>query len=89
MKAAIAIGIAYAAQEVEADGLLATCLQHEIDHLDGVLFVDHIAALKRKMGPHYNLEELWEHHLACEFAAADLPLDVAHGRRVIRLVPVE
>ena len=34
-------------QEVEADGLLATCLQHEIDHLDGVLFIDHISKLKR------------------------------------------
>ena len=30
-----------------AKGLLATCLQHEIDHLDGVLFVDHISLLKR------------------------------------------
>jgi len=36
-------------RELEADGLLATCLQHEIDHLDGVLFVDHISALKRNM----------------------------------------
>ena len=36
-------------REIEADGLLATCLQHEIDHLDGVLFVDHISALKRGM----------------------------------------
>ncbi len=35
------------AQEVEADGLLATCLQHEIDHLNGVLFIDHISKLKR------------------------------------------
>ena len=34
-------------EEVEADGLLATCLQHEIDHLDGVLFIDHISKLKR------------------------------------------
>jgi peptide deformylase len=34
-------------QEVEAEGLLATCLQHEIDHLNGVLFVDHISKLKR------------------------------------------
>jgi peptide deformylase len=34
-------------QELEADGLLATCLQHEIDHLDGVLFIDHISKLKR------------------------------------------
>ena len=33
--------------EEEADGLYATCLQHEIDHLDGVLFVDHISKLKR------------------------------------------
>lgn len=33
--------------EIEADGLLATCLQHEIDHLDGVLFIDHISRLKR------------------------------------------
>ncbi|BAT57699.1 peptide deformylase [Variibacter gotjawalensis] len=36
-----------AAQEIEADGLLATCLQHEIDHLNGVLFIDHISKLKR------------------------------------------
>lgn len=35
--------------EIEADGLLATCLQHEIDHLDGVLFIDHISRLKREM----------------------------------------
>ncbi len=35
--------------EIEADGLLATCLQHEIDHLDGVLFIDHISKLKRDM----------------------------------------
>ena len=33
--------------EIEADGLLATCIQHEIDHLDGVLFIDHISKLKR------------------------------------------
>ena len=36
------------AQEVEADGLLATCLQHEIDHLNGVVFVDHLSRLKRE-----------------------------------------
>ncbi|MGP0090370.1 MAG: peptide deformylase [Xanthobacteraceae bacterium] len=35
------------AQEVEAKGLLATCLQHEIDHLNGVLFIDHLSKLKR------------------------------------------
>ena len=37
------------AHEIEADGLLATCLQHEIDHLNGVLFIDHISKLKRDM----------------------------------------
>ena len=36
-------------REVEADGLLATCLQHEIDHTNGVLFIDHISKLKRDM----------------------------------------
>jgi peptide deformylase len=36
-------------QQVEAEGLLAACLQHELDHLDGVLFVDHLSALKRNM----------------------------------------
>ncbi|WP_029058353.1 peptide deformylase [Stappia stellulata] len=36
-----------AQRELEADGLLATCLQHEIDHLNGVLFIDHISKLKR------------------------------------------
>ena len=35
--------------EIEADGLLATALQHEIDHLDGVLFIDHISRLKRSL----------------------------------------
>ena len=35
--------------EIDADGLLAACLQHEIDHLDGVLFVDYLSALKRNM----------------------------------------
>ncbi|HEX9322335.1 MAG TPA: peptide deformylase [Xanthobacteraceae bacterium] len=34
-------------QEVEANGLLATCLQHEIDHLNGLLFIDHLSKLKR------------------------------------------
>ncbi len=33
--------------EIDADGLLATCLQHEIDHLDGRLFIDHLSKLKR------------------------------------------
>jgi peptide deformylase len=34
-------------REIEAKGLLSTCIQHEMDHLEGVLFVDHISALKR------------------------------------------
>jgi len=34
-------------REVHATGLLATCLQHEIDHLNGVLFIDHLSKLKR------------------------------------------
>ncbi|MCC7275842.1 MAG: peptide deformylase [Alphaproteobacteria bacterium] len=38
-----------ARQEIHATDLLATCLQHEIDHLDGVLFIDHISALRRNM----------------------------------------
>jgi peptide deformylase len=36
-------------QELHAEGLLAVCLQHEMDHLDGILFVDHLSALKRNM----------------------------------------
>lgn len=36
-------------QELHADGLLAVCLQHEMDHLEGILFVDHLSALKRNM----------------------------------------
>jgi len=36
-------------REIEADELLSTCIQHEIDHLDGILFVDHVSALKRNM----------------------------------------
>ena len=36
-------------QKLEAEELLATCIQHEMDHLDGMLFVDHLSALKRKM----------------------------------------
>ncbi len=36
-------------REIQADGLLATVLQHELDHLDGVLFIDHLSSLKRNM----------------------------------------
>jgi peptide deformylase len=35
--------------DIEAEGLLARCLQHEIDHLNGVLFIDHISTLKRTL----------------------------------------
>lgn len=36
-------------QEGQADGLLAVCIQHEIDHLDGKLFIDYLSPLKRQM----------------------------------------
>jgi peptide deformylase len=36
-------------RELEADGLLARCIQHEIDHLEGTLFVDHLSSLKRNI----------------------------------------
>jgi peptide deformylase len=41
------LGLDGATHEVDAAGLLATCLQHEIDHLNGVLFIDHLSKLKR------------------------------------------
>ncbi|WP_366656970.1 peptide deformylase [Fodinicurvata sp. EGI_FJ10296] len=36
-------------RELEGDGILSVCIQHEIDHLDGVLFTDHLSTLKRNM----------------------------------------
>ena len=36
-------------REIDADGLLATVIQHEMDHLDGILFIDHLSNLKRNM----------------------------------------
>jgi peptide deformylase len=36
-------------RELDAEGLLGTCIQHEMDHLEGILFVDHLSALKRNM----------------------------------------
>ena len=36
-------------QEIDADGLLSTCIQHEVDHLDGRLFIDYLSRLKRDM----------------------------------------
>jgi len=38
-----------AAREGEFDGLMSVCLQHEVDHLDGILFIDHLSRLKRDM----------------------------------------
>ena len=38
-----------AQQEIESGGLLATCVQHEIDHLDGILFIDYLSQIKRSM----------------------------------------
>ena len=36
-------------KEINADGLLATCIQHEVDHLNGVLFIDHLSKLKKDL----------------------------------------
>ena len=36
-------------KEIKAKGLLATCIQHEIDHLDGILFIDYLSKLKKDM----------------------------------------
>ena len=36
-------------QELHAAGILSTCIQHELDHLDGILFVDHISSMRRNM----------------------------------------
>ncbi len=58
---------------LEADGLLARCLLHEIDHLDGVLFIDHLSALKRSM-----MLKKYRSLQAEEDAGADKP--ARHGR---------
>ena len=36
-------------KELKAEGLLATCIQHEIDHLEGILFIDYLSNLKKSM----------------------------------------
>ncbi len=36
-------------KEIEAEGMLATCIQHEMDHLEGILFIDHLSKLKKSM----------------------------------------
>ncbi len=51
-----------ARRELSAEGLLAACLQHEIDHLDGVLFVDHLSTLKRNMLLRRLAKELRQKH---------------------------
>jgi len=44
-----ALGLDGAALEFDAEGMLAICLQHEIDHLNGLLFIDHVSRLKRSL----------------------------------------
>ena len=49
-----AIGVRYIdyegeVRELAAEGVLATCIQHEVDHLDGIIFVDHLSTLKRNI----------------------------------------
>ena len=36
-------------KELKAEGLLATCIQHEVDHLNGILFIDYLSKLKKDM----------------------------------------
>ena len=36
-------------KEIKAEGMLATCIQHEIDHLEGILFIDYLSKLKKTM----------------------------------------
>ena len=36
-------------KEIKAEGMLATCIQHEIDHLEGILFIDYLSKLKKSM----------------------------------------
>ena len=43
------LGLNGKTHEQEFDGLWATCAQHELDHLDGILFIDHLSAIKRQM----------------------------------------
>ena len=47
-------------QTIDAEGVLATCLQHEIDHLNGTLFIDHLSRLKRSMA----MKKLYKRHKA-------------------------
>jgi peptide deformylase len=51
------------AQTLKAEGLLATCVQHEMDHLEGIVFVDHISRLKREMILKRLKKEKSQHHI--------------------------
>ena len=42
-------GLLWTAKEIVAEGMLATCIQHEIDHLEGILFIDYLSKLKKSM----------------------------------------
>ena len=79
--------------EIEADGLLATCLQHEIDHLNGMLFIDHISKLKRdrvikkftkaaKAAEAVELQERWRPD--CRFAWSSWARRISRCRRCSR-----
>jgi peptide deformylase len=57
--------------EVEGDGLLAACLQHEIDHLDGVLFVDRLSRLRRQMALKARRQGLAQALASCMEGAMD------------------
>lgn len=46
--------------ELEADGLLSRCLQHEIDHLDGILFIDHLSRIKKEMFKRWDKKQEFE-----------------------------
>ena len=59
--------------ELEADGLLATALQHEIDHLNGVLFIDHISRLKRG--------RVWKKFVKAAKCAGNVPGHPPHDDR--------
>jgi peptide deformylase len=59
--------------EIEAEGLLATALQHEIDHLNGVLFIDHLSRLKR--------ERVWKKFVKAAKHSANEPGHSAHDQR--------
>ena len=43
-------------KKINAEGLLATCIQHEIDHLNGILFIDHLSKLKKRFNYEKNKE---------------------------------